>query len=167
MIDLERGLRHLAWADQWMLDRLGELPAEAMLARYSPDAWSVARLAIHIVGGAEWYRYCLTGESWTDLSPSSTEPVALQEHVLSLRPHLAALDGVLLEQAARPDDEVTFTDEDGERTALRSTILTQACLHGIEHRAQISCALEVGGFHGFALDDIDLWAFEVHERDSD
>ena len=35
-----------------------------------------------------------------------------------------------------------------------------------EHRAHIACALEVGGFHGFALDDIDLWAFEVHERGS-
>lgn len=163
MIDLTRGLRHLGWSDDWMFDRLGELPADAMLARYG-DSWSVARLAIHIVGGAEWYRYCLTGEPWTDLAPPSTEPAALQEHVLSLRAHLASLDALLLGEAGLTDEPVTFVDEDGERTAMRSTILTQACLHGIEHRAQISCALEVSGFPGLPLDDIDLWAFEVHER---
>jgi len=162
MIDLTRGLRHLAWSDQWMLDQLGELPAEAMLAGYG-DSWSVARLATHIVGGAEWYRYCLTGVPETDLRPTSTEPADLQRHVLSLRDHLASLDALLLAQAELPDDRVSFADEGGERSALRSTILTQACLHGIEHRAQISCALEVSGFPGLPLDDVDLWAFEVHE----
>ena len=163
MIDLGRGLRHLAWADAWMVERLGELPPEAMLARYSEGSWSVARLAIHIVGGAEWYRYCLTEVPWTDLAPPSTEPEALQQYVLSLAPHLAAIDALLLEQASLPDAQVAFTDEDGERHAWRSTILTQACLHGVEHRAQIACALEVSGFAGFALDDIDLWAFEAQE----
>lgn len=164
MIDLARGLRHLAWADDWLLSRLGEYPPEAMLARYSPDASTVARLAIHIVGGAEWYCYCLAGMPWTDLSPPSTEPAALQQHVVSLRPHLADLDTVLLDQAALPDEVVTFEDEDGPRSALRSTILTQACLHGTEHRAQIAAALEASGFDRLVLDDVDLWAFEVRER---
>ena len=163
MIDLARGLRHLSWADDWMFDRLAELPPESMLARYG-QSWTVARLAIHIVGGAEWYRYCLTGEPETDLTPPSTEPRVLQEYVLSLRRHLASMDGVLLDQASLRDEPVSFMDEDGERVALRSTILTQACLHGIEHRAQISCALEVSGFPGLPLDDVDLWAFEVYER---
>lgn len=163
MIDIQRGLRHLAWADAWMFERLADLPAEAMLARYSEGSWSVARLAIHIVGGAEWYRYCLTGVRWTDLAPPSTEPEDLQLHVVSLAPRLAAIDALLLEQAALPDGQVSFMDEDGERSAWRSTILTQACLHGVEHRAHIACALEVAGFEGFSLDDIDLWAFEAHE----
>lgn len=166
MIDLQRSLRHLAWSDAWMMQRLVALPAEAMLAQYSPRSWSVARLAIHTVGGAEWYRYCLTGTPWTDLSPPSTEPQALQQFVGGLAPHLAAIDALLVEQSASADEFVAFVDEDGERQALRSTILSQACLHGAEHRAQIACALEVSGFDGFVLDDIDLWAFEAHERAS-
>jgi len=164
MIDLTRGLRHLAWADDWLFARLAEYPPDAMLARFAPEAWSVARLAIHIVGGAEWYRYCLTATPWTDLVPPSTEPKALQEYVVSLRPHLADLDATLLDQAALPDGSVAFVDEDGQRSALRSTILTQAVLHSIEHRAQIAAALEASGFDLLPLDDIDLWAFETYER---
>lgn len=165
MIELTRALRHLRWADDWMFDRIGELPPEAMLARYA-ESWTVARLAIHIVGGAEWYRYCLTGEPETDLTPPSVEPVALQEFVLGLRPHLADLDGLLLSEAEAPDATVSFVDEGTPRAALRSTILTQACLHGIEHRAQIACALEVSGYSPLPLDDVDLWAFERYERDN-
>lgn len=164
MIDLTLGLRHLAWADQWMLDRLAELPPEAMLARYGTEGWSVARLAIHIAGGAGWYRYCLTGVPEVDLTPVDVEPEALKAQVLALRPHLAELDALLLAQVELPDEVLTITEEGGSFTAHRSTILTQACLHGIEHRAQIACALEVCGYSGFSLDDIDLWAFEVHER---
>jgi uncharacterized damage-inducible protein DinB len=164
MIGLDRALRHLAWSDAWMFDRLAELPAEAMLARYAPEAWPVAQLAIHIVGGAEWYRYCLTGAMWTDLTPPSFEAVALQEYTVSLKSHQAEIDAVLLEQATLAEEEMAFTDEDGPKTALRSTILTEAVLHGIEHRAQIGAALAAGGFDGFALDDVDLWAFEKHHR---
>ena len=164
MIDLSRGLRHLAWADAWMFDRLDELPAEALLARYAPESWSVARLALHIVGGAEWYRYCLTGIPETDVYPGDVDLPALRAHVLSQRDYLAGLDALLLEQAALPDELLTIEEVDGSFTALRSTILSQACLHGVEHRAQIACALEVNGYGGFALDDVDLWAFETHER---
>lgn len=163
MIDLSRGLRHLSWANDWMFDRLGQLPPDGMLAHYGDHGWSVARLAIHIVGGAEWYRYCLTGTPETDLYPASTDPQELQSYVLSLRGHLAELDALLLREAQLPDAEMEIAEDDGSFTALRSTILTQACLHGIEHRAQIACALEVNGYVGFALDDIDLWAFEKHD----
>lgn len=164
MIELTRGLRHLGWADAWMFDRLSELPAEAMLARYAPESWSVARLALHIVGGAQWYRYCLTGAPETDVYPGDVDLDELKAHVLGKRAELADLDALLLEQAALPDEPLTIAEEGRSFTAMRSTILSQACLHGVEHRAQIACALEVNGFTGFALDDIDLWAFESYER---
>lgn len=164
MIDLTRGLRHLAWADAWMFERLAELPPEALMARYAPESWPVARLALHIVGGAQWYRYCLTGIPETDVYPGDLDLDALREHVLAQRAALADLDALLLEQAAMPDELLTIEETGGSFTALRSTILSQACLHGVEHRAQIACALEVNGYSGFALDDIDLWAFETHER---
>jgi uncharacterized damage-inducible protein DinB len=159
VIDLTRSLRHLAWADVRLFEDLAVLPPEALKSRYAPDAWAVGHLAMHIVGGAEWYAYCLAGTPWTDLQlPES--PADLQ----ALARHLAELDSLLLDQAALPDELVEFVDEDGPRSALRSTILAQACLHSAEHRTQIACALEVSGHGGVILDDYDLWAFESVEQ---
>lgn len=159
MIDLSRSLRHLAWADDRFFASLASLPAAALDAQVAPREWPVGRLAMHIVGGAEWYRYCLTGEQWTDLelpgAPSDVE---------ALRVHLAVLDAALLAQVAQSDGPVEFEDENGPGSALRSTILTQACLHAAEHRAQIACALQVAGLPAPSLDDLDLWAFESFER---
>ena len=159
VIDLTRSLRHLAWADAKLFSDLQALPPEALEARYSPDAWTVGHLARHIVGGAEWYAYCLAATPWTDLETPSS-PEALR----ALGRHLDDLDALLLEQAALPDELLEFVDEDGARSALRSTVLAQACLHSAEHRAQIACALEVTGHAGVTLDDYDLWAFEEWER---
>lgn len=161
MIDLGRGLRHMAWANDRFLAGLASIPDAALTVSYAPDAWPVARLATHIVGAAEWYRYCLTGAMWTDIA----EPVTGAQ-VEPLRAYLGELDAVLLEQAALPEAELSFVDEDGPRTALRSTLLTQAIVHAGEHRAQIACALAAHGFAGPSLDDIDLWAFEAWERAS-
>lgn len=159
MIDLTRSLRHLAWADARLFADLEALPPEALEARYAPDAWTVGHLAMHIVGGAEWYSYCLAGSPWTDL-----EVPAGAQDLRALAEHLVTLNALLLDQAARPDEYVEFMDEDGPRRALRSTILAQACLHSIEHRAQIACALDVTGHGGVTLDSYDLWAFETHEH---
>lgn len=159
MIDMSRSLCHLAWADARLFDDLSLLPAEALQARYAPDAWTVGHLAMHIVGGAEWYAYCLAGSPWTDLEiPTDAEGVR------ALARRLADLDALLIEQASLPDEVVEFVDEDGPKSALRSTILAQACLHSTEHRAQIACALEVDGVGGVTLDDYDVWAFAAQEK---
>lgn len=158
VIDMTRAMRHLAWSDDKLFGALAAVPPGALEARYAPHAWPVAQLATHIVGGAEWYCYCLVGMQWTDLTPP-TDSAGVER----LRTRLADLDAVLIAQAALPDGLVEFEDEDGPRSALRSTILTQACLHSTEHRAQIACALEVSGFGGVTLDDYDVWAFAAQE----
>jgi uncharacterized damage-inducible protein DinB len=43
-------------------------------------------------------------------------------------------------------------------------LLVQAVHHATEHRAQLIDALESRGHQSINLDDIDLWAFEVFER---
>lgn len=161
MIALSRALRHLQWADDRFFAALAALPDSAMAARYSPDAWSAGQLAVHIVEGAEWYRFCLTGTPWA--GPHSAATTADRQ---ALRNYLGELDDVLMAEAVRPDDEVSFQDEDGPRSALRSTILSQACLHAAEHRAQIACAVEAAGAGRIDLDALDLWAFESWERSS-
>lgn len=159
MIGIERGLRHLAWADDRFFAHLATLPDDAFAATYAPDAWPVGRLATHVVGAAEWYRYCLTGEPWTDLPPMVNGEVAQ-----TLRTALLDLDATLLAQAAVDDERLTFADENGETSALRSSLLSQAILHSVEHRAQIACALLVNGFDAPVLDDLDFWAYEAWER---
>lgn len=158
MPEMSRSLRHLAWANDKLFADLAALPVDALQARYSPDAWPVAQLATHIVGGAEWYCYCLVGSPWTDLAvPTCAEDLE------GLRRRLAELDAVLITQGDLPDERVEFEDEDGPRSAMRSTILAQACLHSTEHRAQIACALDLNGVGGVSLDDYDVWAFADHE----
>lgn len=156
MVDMTRALEHLAWADERFFSQFAALPEEAMEARYAPDQWPAGRLAVHIVDGAAWYRYCLTGTPWPDLAWVRT-PADLG----TLLPQLLEIDAVLLEQAALPDGPVTYADEDGPRTVLRSTLLGQACLHAAEHRAQVSCALQATGAGSIVLDDLDFWTFEA------
>ena len=159
MIELTRALRHLQWADDRFFAALAALPDAAMAARYSPEAWPVDRLAVHIVEGAQWYRFCLNGTPWT--GPHSAASPADRE---ALWGQLRDLDAVLLAEASASDGEVCFADEDGPRTVMRSTLLTQACIHAAEHRAQIACALEAAGAGRIDLDALDLWAFEAWER---
>ena len=161
MITLERALRHLRWADDAFFLALAARPPQALDARVAPQGWSVGRLAMHIVQGAQWYRYCLAGVPWTDLDV----PVGHGELEM-LRRELSGVDAALLDEARLPDACVTFRDDEGMATAWRSTILTQACMHATEHRAQISFALEVSGFDPVVLDDLDLWAFERCEGHS-
>ena len=155
MIDLTRLLRHMAWANAKMFDDLTALPTQALEARYAPDTSTVGELALHIVGGQEWYCYCLAGRPWTDMSVPTSNSDLLQ-----LKEIVGELDSLLLAQAEAPEAPMTFADGDTERSALRSTLLSQAVLHPIEHRAQLAVALQVNGFGGLVLDDYDLWVFE-------
>ena len=160
MVDMTRAVRHLRWADERFFEQFAALPEGAMGARYAPDHWPAGHLAAHIIGSASWYLHCLTGTPWLDVTWVRTPA-----DIGGLVPQLLEIDAGLLEQAALPDEPVTFADEDGPRTVMRSTLLGQACLHATEHRAQISCALEASGFPGIVLDDLDFWAFAAASED--
>lgn len=154
MVDMTRALRHLRWADDLLFEQMTALPSAALDATYGPRDWTVAHLARHIVGSAEWFCFCLTGMPWGDLVlPRNPADLA------ALRLRVSALDDLLIAEASKADEEVHFEDQDGPRSALRSIILAQACYHSTEHRTQIACALEVSAIPGITLDDYDLWAF--------
>lgn len=159
MVDMTRALRHLAWADEQFYTQFAALPEAAMGARYATDHWPAGHLAAHMMASAGWYRYCLTGAPGLD-----TEWVRTPADLGGMLPRLLEIDAVLLEQAALPDELLTIQEDDGTFTALRSTLLSQACLHAAEHRAQVSCALEASGFPSIVLDDLDFWEFEKSEN---
>ena len=160
MADMTTALRHLRWADDLLFEQLAALPSGSLEATYGPENWTVAHLAQHIVGSADWFCFCLTGMPWSDvLLPRNSADLN------ALRQRLRALDDVLLAEESKADEEVHFEDEDGPRSALRSIILAQACYHSTEHRTQIACALEVNAIRGITLDDYDLWAFAKGHTD--
>lgn len=144
----------MAWADRRMFDDIAAMPAAALDAEVGGRR--VADLLMHIVSGAEWYRFLLGGGRWTELSPPSNVT-----ELMIMRDHLGRVNDYIVSAVGEPDAHVDFTDEHGPSRAMRSTILTQAAYHAVEHRTQIACALEVAGLHSLDLDTYDLWAYEA------
>ena len=155
-----RLLRHMDWANQRVFDAVKGLPDLALGAYIVKEEWTAGRILQHIVGGADYFVFCLTEaptrerklpESMTDLNP-------LQEQ-------LAEFDSKFLSQSELPDEYITIKQNEESWDALRSTILAQAVLHAAEHRTQLIDALESKGFSPISLDDLDLWRFESFERE--
>lgn len=154
MISMEMSLRHMMWADARLFDQLAQLPESRLTETYAAPEWSVGRIAMHMIQGAEWYCYILTGSKWTDLQPPTTS-----REVVALGEYLQRLYATLLEQCALADEIVEFEDEGGMNAKPRAMILSQAVYHSIEHRTQIAVALEVNGERSIDLDTYDLWNY--------
>ena len=153
MISLEVSLRHLAWSNQKVFTYFSEMREEVFGLRAAEEEWPVGRLLTHLVGSAEWYRYCLNGELWTDLKPIVSAAVAAE-----YLPIVAGLDQVLLDNLSLADEDLII-DADGETIhATRSLILSQAIVHAAEHKGQIATILKQHGHH-LDLDELDVWAF--------
>ena len=156
----KRLLRHMDWTNQRVYEAVKNLPDVALGAYIVNAEWTAGRILQHIVGGADWFVFCLTEapmrerklpESMTDLK--------------SLQVQLAEFDSKILSQSELPDEYVTIRENGGSWKALRSTILAQAIYHAAEHRTQLIDALESKGFSPISLDDLDLWRFESFERE--
>lgn len=156
-----RALRHMAWANQQVYNSLASLPSEALKSFIVNPEWSAQRILQHIVSGADWYVYCLTGAMWSEVpTPSEISDIP------RLATMLADFDAAILAQAGLPDDLLTIREENESWQNLRSTLLAQAVHHATEHRAQLIGALESKGFTPINLDDLDFWAFEKFEKQS-
>ena len=149
----DRLFRHLAWANNYVFDRISEQPDEHLKLCAPNDTWSVAEILEHLT--ASRYADLLdgTGDIPTQVPSNKAEVLALKElsHSFDVR---------LRESAKHPNGFVEF--QRGERTIRRNreTILTQCIHHATEHRAQIASALEAKGFTPVNLDDLDLWSYE-------
>jgi uncharacterized damage-inducible protein DinB len=147
-------LKHMAWSDDQIFWKLAEVSVDVFNLSLFSGERTVGDMARHIVDGAEWFRYVLTGEQWTDLKvPTSKEEMA------ALRQHLARINKTVLGEANKEDDLLFFDDEYGSHQAPRSTVLAQAVLHSTEHKAQIVSTLMVHGVTSINLDNYDVWNF--------
>lgn len=159
---MERALKHMAWSNQQVFRAVAKLPDEALNSYISNPEWTVGKILEHICSGATWYIYRLEIEGWIDIPGAKSA-----KDVLVLADLMKDLDQKLIAAANEDDRELVYTYEDTGKTVNRwfSTILAQAVHHATEHRAQLVDALDFKGFRDILLDDLDVWAFDVFEKD--
>lgn len=157
---IDRQFRHMAWANQWVLELLSQAEPEALAYCAPGSDWSVARIAAHLVDAAGFYAGRLDGQGFLDyvkVPETGVELTVLAEQI-------AGADLRLRDAAQLPEGVAVFTRDSGEVVQrARSTILAQSIHHATEHRAQIADALAAYGTPLIDLDDLDLWAFGGHE----
>ena len=152
----DRLFRHLAWANNYVFDRISEQPDENLKLCAPNDTWTVAEILEHLT--ASRYADLLdgTGDIPTQVPSNKAEVLALKELSYSF-------DIRLRESAKNPVGMVEF--QRGERTIRRNreTILTQSIHHATEHRAQIAGIFANHGMKVIDLDAIDMWEFANYE----
>lgn len=156
---MQRALRHMAWSNQRVFAAVSKLPDDALSSYIVNPEWTAGVILRHIVVGSTWYAYCLGIADWQEI----VRPTSMRD-IDVLAGQLATFDAQIMSAADLPDELLTFDDDEGPTSVLRSTLLVQAVHHATEHRAQLIDALELRGYQSINLDDIDLWAFEVFER---
>jgi uncharacterized damage-inducible protein DinB len=155
---LDRLLRHMAWANAWLVARLLEESADALALTAPRNEWPAGRILAHLLNAAQGYASLMEGVARS----ANMEPPASPEELADLGARLAAIDASLRAQAIEPDVLISHPDPARGRS-LRSTILAQAIHHATEHRAQIAGALATNGNDAIDLDAIDLWEFAEAE----
>lgn len=154
MLNQEKLLLHMAWANQYVLGKLGELSDADWKLQLTEDDWSIQELANHIVLAAGGYANRVSGISVsTGLEQEMVIPLE------KLQEYCAAADEILRMQSHKPDEINTYLRNGVSFERSRSTIISQSIHHATEHRAQISDTLKVHGIRVLDLDEIDLWAY--------
>lgn len=151
---LDRVLRHMAWANAGLIDRLRTLDDDALTLAAPHNEWTVAMILDHLVIAAERYAARLEGAT----RPANTTPPASIAGLDALAARCAGADARIRAQAALPDGPV-LNPSFGTEPRARSTVISQAIHHATEHRAQIAGALATNGRDVIDLDALDVWSY--------
>ena len=159
-ISLQRALEHMAWANQEIYKLIAELPDEALDAYATDPEFTVREILRHIASSSGGYASRLEGKE----SEVLEQPKNMAE-LREIAKVLATNDARLLKLVGLEDQSITYRREDGQTVNwMRSTIITQAVHHSIEHRAHAVSALEARGYKKVDLDDFDVWGYELSQR---
>ena len=152
----DRLFRHLAWANNYVFDRIAEQPEEHLKLCAPNDTWSVAEILEHLTASRYADLLDCTGDIPTQVPSNKAEVLALKElsHSFDVR---------LRESAKHPNGFVEFQREERTIRRNRETILTQCIHHATEHRAQIAGIFANHGLKVIDLDAIDMWEFANYE----
>lgn len=169
-MDMERILKHMAWANQEIIGQIAELPEEALGAYAVNPEWTVGNIVRHIGSASNWYAWRLLDKSkftptdeelWKTRLAEADETAPTMQEIKNVLEVLRSSDAMLLEQSLLPDADVAREFRGEQHVFKRSTILSQTVHHATEHRAQAIAALEVRGFTAINLDDYDLWSYQI------
>jgi uncharacterized damage-inducible protein DinB len=152
---LDRLLRHMAWANAHVIERVGGLPDSALAAAAPGSEWAVADILDHLVMSAGGYAARLDGGEW----PGDSAPPASAAGLVALADLCRGFDARLRAAAAVPEGVAEYVVEGTPRRRARSTLLGQAIHHATEHRTQIAGALAAHGIQAIDLDEIDVWGY--------
>ena len=130
---LDRLLRHMAWANAVLFDRLAECSDEALALASPRNEWTVAMILQHLVDAAGGYAARLEGVP----RPERTELPATIAELSELGARCAAYDARIRAQAALPDGSSMSPDRNKAPRA-RSTVVGQASITrpSTGHRSQ-------------------------------
>jgi uncharacterized damage-inducible protein DinB len=156
---LDRLFRHMAWANQSLLQQLQAIPSEALALTSENKEWSVAVITEHFVESAGFYVSRVGG----DPLPTGFRLPASKDDLAALGQSCAAFDARLRELATMPEAMTTYQREGVTIVRARSTILGQSIHHATEHRAQIAGILSYHGVKAIDLDEMDVWAYSDAE----
>jgi uncharacterized damage-inducible protein DinB len=157
MITLEKSLKQMAWADKKLFDILLSLPDEAWRAKISEGEWDVAHYAFHLIASADWYAFELGQKLRFTKEPDSIDEIR------SLGETWKEINAFFIKESQKDDEMVSFMEDGKEFKVLRSTVLSQALIHSVEHRIHIASPLQAGGFLFPDLADFSLWAYEASQ----
>lgn len=169
-MDMEKILKHMAWANQGIVSKIAELPKEALDAYAVNPEWTVGTILRHIGSASNWYVWRLLDRDsftadeklyWDARLKDDDEASPKMLDINYLLGVLRDSDAKLLEQSLFPDADVPREFRGEQHVFKRSTILSQAVHHATEHRAQAISALEARGFASINLDDFDVWSYQI------
>ena len=125
-IEVERGLKLLAWSRQDLLDCIRGLSRAKLVQTYPGERWSISGILTHIAGAEWWYQERIGvpfPEREEDLPADPLESLELvRTHFLSLLPRLEGLHQTV--------------DAEGELWSPRK-VLRRAAWHERDHTAHI------------------------------
>jgi uncharacterized damage-inducible protein DinB len=169
-MDMEKILKHMAWANQEIIGKIAELPKESLDAYAVNPQWTVGAIVRHIGSASNWYVWRLLDrdaftadeQAYWDARLKDDDEGSLKMHDIKyVLEVLRDADAKLLEQSRIPDADVPREFRGEQHVFKRSTILSQAVHHATEHRAQVVAALELRGFDSIILDDFDVWSYQI------
>ncbi len=152
---LDRLYRHMAWANQILLQKLQEVPVDALALSSENKEWSVSVIVEHLVRAAGNYGARVLEEA----PPGGFNVPSTLEDLVGLARRCGEFDARLRELASQPDGVTAFQRDGKTIHRARSTILGQSIHHATEHRAQIADILSFHGIRAIDLDEMDVWAY--------